>query len=204
MSATSAVRERRLAAVLALLFGVVAGLAAIDLAGDAASASAFHLALEGTTLVVGLAGAVWMAWRFRAFAAAHRELAARAEGLASRLDASLREAARWRQEASDLIAGLADAIDRQLERWGLSPAEKEVALLLLKGLSHKEIGELRRVSEATVRQQARALYQKGGLEGRRDLAAFFLEDLLGPRPPAAGRGDAQQRRAVAPAEGVRP
>jgi DNA-binding CsgD family transcriptional regulator len=79
--------------------------------------------------------------------------------------------------------GLGEAIDRQLDRWGLSPAEKDVALLLLKGLSHKEIGQIRGVSEATVRQQARALYQIGGLEGRHDLVAFFLEDLLGPREP---------------------
>jgi DNA-binding NarL/FixJ family response regulator len=37
------------------------------------------------------------------------------------------------------------------------------------------------VSETTVRQQARAIYRKAGLSGRHDLAAFFLEDLLGPR-----------------------
>ena len=90
----------------------------------------------------------------------------------------------WRQEASDLIAGLSQAIDRQLERWNLSPAEKEVALLLLKGLSHKDVGRLRGVSEATVRQQARSLYDKAGLAGRHDLAAFFLEDLLDPHPAA--------------------
>jgi DNA-binding NarL/FixJ family response regulator len=56
-----------------------------------------------------------------------------------------------------------------------------VALLLLKGLSHKEVAGLREVSETTVRQQARAIYRKAGLSGRHDLAAFFLEDLLGPR-----------------------
>ena len=183
MDVTFDARERRIVAGLALLFGAIAGLAAIDLAGDAANATALHLAFEGTVVLAGLAGALWMAVRFRAMSAEHRSLV-------RRLDDSLREAARWRQEAGDLIAGLGDAIDRQLDRWGLSPAEKEVALLLLKGLSHKEIGELRHVSEATVRQQARALYQKGGLEGRRDLAAFFLEDLLGPRSPepASSRG----------------
>ena len=42
---------------------------------------------------------------------------------------------------------------------------------------------MRQVSEATVRQQGRAIYQKAGLRGRHDLAAFFLEDLLDPRPP---------------------
>ncbi|MCC6847687.1 MAG: helix-turn-helix transcriptional regulator [Deltaproteobacteria bacterium] len=128
-----------------------------------------------------------MVTRVRALASEHRALAAHADRLARRLVDSEQEAARWRQEAGDLIAGLGDAIDRQLDRWGLSPAEKEVALLLLKGLSHKEIGALRDVSEATVRQQARSLYAKAGLEGRHDLAAFFLEDLLVPRSNPAAR-----------------
>ena len=90
------------------------------------------------------------------------------------------DAARWRKEARDLIAGLGAAIDEQFERWKLSPAEKEVGLLLLKGLSHKEVAEARSVTEATARQQARAVYKKARLSGRHDLAAFFLEDLMLP------------------------
>jgi len=82
------------------------------------------------------------------------------------------------------------AIDDQLERWHLSAAEKEVALLLLKGLEHKEIAQLREVAETTVRQQARSLYRKAGLAGRHELAAFFLEDLLGPRTHEARAGAA--------------
>ena len=59
--------------------------------------------------------------------------------------------------------------------------EKEISLLLLKGLSHKEIDYIRNVSgEATARQQARALYQKAGLLGPDDLSAFFLEELTLP------------------------
>ena len=87
-----------------------------------------------------------------------------------------------------MLQGLGAALDRQFERWALSEAEKEVALLLLKGLSHKEIAELRSVTEATARQQARAMYKKAGLSGRAHLAAFFLEDLMlpsSPAPPAA-------------------
>ena len=39
--------------------------------------------------------------------------------------------------------------------------------------------------EATVRQQSTAIYRKAGLDGRHDLAAFFLEDLLAPRSTRA-------------------
>lgn len=76
--------------------------------------------------------------------------------------------------------GLRRALDRQFARWSLSPAEREVLLLLLKGLSHKEIAEVRSTSETTVRQQALALYRKSGLASRTELSAFFLEDLLLP------------------------
>lgn len=84
------------------------------------------------------------------------------------------------------MRGLSQAVDEQFDRWRLSPAEKEVGLLLLKGLSHREIADARAVTEATARQQARALYKKAGLSGRHDLAAFFLEDLM--LPTAANDG----------------
>lgn len=90
------------------------------------------------------------------------------------------DARRWNQEAQDVLHGLGAAIDRQFDRWGLTPAEREVAILQLKGLRHRDIAEMRNTSERTVRQQALAVYRKSGLNGRSDLAAFFLEDLLLP------------------------
>jgi DNA-binding CsgD family transcriptional regulator len=109
-----------------------------------------------------------------------RELKEEAAALAKQLEATEQEAYRWKREAGELLAGLGVAIDAQFERWALTPAEREVALLLLKGLSHKEIASVRGVGEATVRQQAQGMYRKAGLSSRTDLAAFFLEDLLLP------------------------
>lgn len=65
-------------------------------------------------------------------------------------------------------------------RWNFTDAEREVALLLLKGLSTKEVAAVRATSERTIRAQAAALYAKAGLTGRAALSAFFLEDLLAP------------------------
>jgi DNA-binding CsgD family transcriptional regulator len=87
---------------------------------------------------------------------------------------------RWRNEARGLLDGLGSAIEQQFSRWNLTDAEREVALLLLKGLATKEIAGVRGVSERTVREQARAIYTKSGLTGRAALSAFFLEDLLAP------------------------
>jgi DNA-binding CsgD family transcriptional regulator len=87
---------------------------------------------------------------------------------------------RWRAEARSFLNGLGEAIEKQFSRWNLTEAEREVALLLLKGLSHQEIATVRSVSERTVREQARSIYSKAGLTGRTALSAFFLEDLLAP------------------------
>jgi DNA-binding CsgD family transcriptional regulator len=87
---------------------------------------------------------------------------------------------RWRSESRSLLNGLGEAIDAQFGRWNLTDSEREVALLLLKGLSTKEIAAVRAGSERTVREHARSIYSKAGLTGRAALSAFFLEDLLAP------------------------
>lgn len=126
-------------------------------------------------MMLSLAGAVSL-WR--------RLRSARLEAvrLSVDLDSARREAARFREEAHTALQGLSEAIDRQFARWQLTPAEREVGLLLLKGLSHKEVAVARSTSETTIRQQALAVYRKAGLRNRSELSAFFLEDLL--LPPA--------------------
>jgi len=78
------------------------------------------------------------------------------------------------------MEGLGAYIDAQFDAWGLTVSEKDVALMLLKGFSMKEISDLREVSERTTRQQAVTIYSKAGIGGRAELSAFFLEDLLLP------------------------
>jgi DNA-binding CsgD family transcriptional regulator len=100
--------------------------------------------------------------------------------LIGELEIARAQGQRWRAEARAHLNGLGQAIDAQFSRWNLTKAEREVALLLLKGLSHKEIAAIRATSERTVREQARSLYAKAGLTGRAALSAFFLEDLIAP------------------------
>jgi hypothetical protein len=72
-------------------------------------------------------------------------------------------------------------------------------LLLIKGLSHKEIATLRAVSERTVREQARSIYSKAG-SSRTALSAFFLADLLAPSKALNSRGAVRMQRTVRCAE----
>jgi DNA-binding CsgD family transcriptional regulator len=98
------------------------------------------------------------------------------------LETARTEGAHWRADMRELLKGLSTAIDAQFERWQLTTAEREIALLMLKGLSHKEIAVVRNTQERTIRQQAQSIYGKANLSGRAALSAFFLEDLLTPQP----------------------
>ncbi|MBW2421465.1 MAG: helix-turn-helix domain-containing protein [Deltaproteobacteria bacterium] len=132
-----------------------------------------HVVVEVGFVLLSL-GAVlylWLGW-----AQARRGLG-QAE---DRLAANEVERDRWRERATRLLHGLGAEIDSQFERWSLTPAERQVALLLLKGLGHKEAASVLDRSERTVRQHAVSVYRKSGLAGRAELAAFFLEDLLLP------------------------
>ncbi len=85
------------------------------------------------------------------------------------------------QEAAIATASgaLAQVIDSQFSDWALTPAERDVAFLALKGLDVAEIAGLRGAASGTVRAQLTRIYQKSGVSGRAQFAAFFVEDLLG-------------------------
>lgn len=90
----------------------------------------------------------------------------------------------WKNKTHSQSVEIRQMIDQQFLVWHLSQSEKDVALLLIKGLSMKEIAEIRQTQEKTVRQQATTIYKKAGLSGRQELAAFFLEDILTLPQPA--------------------
>lgn len=110
------------------------------------------------------------------------------------LSARSRERDEWQRSAQQALEGLGRAIDQQFRAWELTAAEREVALLLLQGFGHKEIAVRTNRSERTVRQHAVVVYQKSGLAGRAELAAFFLQGLM---LPANGASDDAQTRGQA-------
>ncbi len=102
----------------------------------------------------------------------------RTEDLESAVERATDEGRAWRMQSRRFLDGLSRAIEAQFTVWNLTAAEADVAGLLLKGASLREIAGLRRTSEATIRQQAQNVYRKSGLTSRSELAAYFLEDLF--------------------------
>lgn len=167
-------RAEQLRLPLATLLVLIAAGGAVDLALDQPSSwLSFHPIYEIVLVVAGLGTATWLwrGWR-----------GAQEENVALRTSVAAHQAERetWRRSAETSLVGLGAAITGQLAKWGLTPAERDVVLQLLMGRSHKEIAARTHRSERTVRQHATAAYEKAGLSGRAELAAFFLEGLLPP------------------------
>jgi DNA-binding CsgD family transcriptional regulator len=72
-----------------------------------------------------------------------------------------------------------DLLNARFDEWGLTAAERDVALFAIKGLSVQEIARLRATSEGTVKAQTAAIYRKADVSGRPQLLSLFIEDLMG-------------------------
>ena len=69
-------------------------------------------------------------------------------------------------------------LEQQFGIWALSPTERRVALLVIKGFSNAEIAGLRGTTESTVKSQITAIFRKANLTSRQQLVAFVIEDLV--------------------------
>ena len=62
-----------------------------------------------------------------------------------------------------------EMLNAQFDRWQLSDAEKDVALLTVKGMSVSEIAELRNTSPGTIKSQNNSIYRKADVKSRTQL-----------------------------------
>lgn len=125
------------------------------------------IALAGLSLLLVL-GLLWQRHR------AHR----REEGLQQAYEAATGKALLHTEALERALTDIHTQIEQEFDKWRLTAAEREIAVLLLKGLRLKDIADSRGTSERTVRQQAQAVYKKAGLDGRFELAAHFIEDVM--------------------------
>lgn len=185
----------RLNLVLAAAFLAVVGAGVVDLVlDDPQDWLSLHVLVElaMVSMSLGLALFLWRRWWVTSdsLTRTRRTLAERRE-----------ERDEWRRSARTLLVGLGRVIDERFDAWELTPTEREVALHLLKGRSHKRIARMTDRSERTVRQHAVSVYRKSGLAGRAELSGFFLEDLMLPRGGEASvEGSGIREAAIEPEE----
>jgi DNA-binding CsgD family transcriptional regulator len=160
--------------IIAGILAFVTVLVSFDIFTDSSEGVVLlHVLIEGIIGCVALAGVFYL---LRGTVRLRHRLEKEIEDFT----AFKKEADAWRSESRKYIEGLSQAIDQQLTKWKLTVAEKEVAFLLLKGFSLKEVADLRTTTEKTARVQSMAVYSKAGISGRSELSAFFLEELLPP------------------------
>lgn len=63
--------------------------------------------------------------------------------------------------------------------WNLSPSETDVALLIVKGFSNKEIAKMRERNEGTIKAQSSKIYEKAKVKNRGEFVSLIIEDFAG-------------------------
>jgi len=168
-------KERFVIAAVLFLIAVMVG---VDLVTDTAEGVVlWHVLVEGFIALLALFGVFFI---LRGTVELKHELDKKVSELTDYKEEAEQLKLQWKLESRKYLDGLSNAIDQQLIKWNLTKSEKEVAFLLLKGMSIKEIATIRDTAEKTARAQSIAIYSKSGLSGRSELSAFFLEDLLVP------------------------
>lgn len=94
------------------------------------------------------------------------------------LRATHRRAAQVESQLRAASGAFMDLLADRFDEWGLTPAECDVALFAIKGLTTQEIAAARQTSEGTVKAQTNAIYRKAGVPGRPQLLSLFIDDLM--------------------------
>lgn len=69
-------------------------------------------------------------------------------------------------------------IDVLFEQWRLTPSERDIANLVLKGIDNDSIGRMRGTAQGTVRAQCTRIYAKAKVDSRAQFLSIFLEELF--------------------------
>lgn len=84
-----------------------------------------------------------------------------------------------KSESLKFLRGEMDAFVRaKFDSWNLSPAERDIAMYMLKGLSISEIAIARSTAEGTVKAQTSSIFRKTGVGSRMELMSIFMDEFL--------------------------
>ncbi|WP_022954328.1 helix-turn-helix transcriptional regulator [Leucothrix mucor] len=155
-----------------VLLTVTALMNIADFIGDYREQSpAWHLFQEAFVVIASVGGIAYLLWEVMLRRREIEQIKQQLQQANTRLSAS-------NEKLKGVQQSYREVIQQQLTDWALTPSERDVAMLLLKGLSFEEIAGVWETKEKTVRQQASMIYRKSGLNGRHEFAAWFFEDFL--------------------------
>ena len=83
------------------------------------------------------------------------------------------------QTGLDIAHGhMAGIVDDFFDEWTLTNAERDVAIMILKGFDNESIAKMRNTASGTVRAQATSIYAKSETDGRAQFISLFVEELM--------------------------
>lgn len=140
--------------VLCALFFI--GDVVVDLSGGG-HLEDLHLGLEALAAVALIGGVVFLMLELR-----------RVLDRMDKMESGLKIA---RGQMLDVMYGFFD-------EWKLTEAERDVAIMILKGLDNETIAKVRNTATGTVRAQATGIYSKSETHGRTEFVSLFMEELM--------------------------
>ena len=146
-------QRRQLIALCLGAAGLVVGMAVLDITIEADGFDAADFAFELLDRAVSVGAMAAVAWAIVTL----RDVRADQSILRRDVAVAIARGAEWRTANDAALGDLAGAVRRQFEAWGLTPAEADIAGLMLKGTSLRDIARVRRTSETTIRQQAQGI-----------------------------------------------
>jgi len=158
--------------ILVVILTLVVLASGVDLMSDLSEgATLHHIFKEAVVVAISVTAIIWI------LVGLHKQTQ-QIEALKQELAEAQQPSAAPSESVLAARRQLALVVAQQFQDWALTQSEQEVGWLLIKGLSLKEISQLRATSEKTVRQQASSIYKKADLPGRHAFSGWFIEDLL--------------------------
>lgn len=82
------------------------------------------------------------------------------------------------QTISLLRGEFQNVVQAKFDVWNLTPAERDVTMLILKGLSISQIANARNTAPGTIKAQSTAIFRKTGVASKSELLSLFMDEFL--------------------------
>lgn len=106
----------------------------------------------------------------------------------------LKAEARRSEQTLNMLRGQFDEVlHARFNEWGLTPAEKDVALFMIRGLTNEEIAAARNTASGTIKAQSTSIFRKVGVRSKPELMSTIIDHFLDQSAGSSPRGDADIR-----------
>ena len=71
-----------------------------------------------------------------------------------------------------------EVLELNFSRWGLTQAERDITLLIVRGLTVAEIAEARSTAQGTIKAQSSSIFRKIGVSSKTELMSLIIDEFI--------------------------